>query len=112
MTKDDHDKDGPDNAEVFGALKADVRPGVWTTARLEIVGDTMLGQAGGAVAVGTHEQLRTPKTNLGLTVSGETASFRRLRVWSAKPNPSWDAVKASLPRGEPLAPARQSRPRI
>ncbi len=104
VTKDDHDKDGPDQPVVFGALKADIQPGVWTAVRLEIVGDTMLGRAGGAVAVGLHEQLRTPKTNLGLTVAGQTASFRRLRVWTATPNPSWETVKASLPRGEPLTP--------
>lgn len=109
VTKDDHDKTGPDKAAIFGALKADIQPGAWTTVRLEIVGDTMLGKAGEIVACGTHEQLAGPKSNFGLTVAGETASFRNFKVWEATRNPDWDAVKAALPACEPV-PAPAPRP--
>lgn len=108
VTKDDHDKDGPDKPEVFGNLKADFQPGAWITVRMEIVGDTMLAQAGGIAAFGTHEQLAGPKANLGLTVAGESASFRNFKVWEATRNPAWEAVKAALPKGEPVpAPAKK-----
>ena len=106
MTKDDHDKDGPDKAQVFGALKAELKPGVWQTVRMEIVGDRMLGKVGDVVAFGSHEQLAGPKSNFGLTVAGESASFRNFKLWEATPNPDWEKVKASLPKGEPIPPPR------
>ena len=106
VTKDDHDKDGPDKAQVFGALKAELKPGVWQTVRMEIVGDQMLGKVGDVVAFGSHEQLAGPKSNFGLTVSGESASFRNFKLWEATPNPDWETVKASLPKGEPIPPPR------
>ncbi|MBM4154079.1 MAG: DUF1080 domain-containing protein [Lentisphaerae bacterium] len=109
VTKDDHDKTGPDKAEVFGHLKADIAPGAWTKVRMEIVGDTMLAKAGEIVACGTHEQLAGPKSNVGLTVAGETASFRNFKVWEATRNPDWEAVKAALPTCEPV-PAPAPRP--
>lgn len=108
VTKDDHDHDGPDKVEVFGALKADVKPGAWHTVRMELVGTELLGQVDGVIAFGTHEQLAAAKSNLGLTVAGQSASFRHLKIWEATPNPAWSSVKAALPQGEPLpAPARK-----
>lgn len=109
--KDDHDKDGPDKAVAFGFLKADLKPGVWNRVRMEIVGDTMLGCVNDDLAAfGSHEQLAGPKSNLGLTVAGETASFRNLKICEATPNPAWDSVKASLPKGEPVPPPAPRKP--
>lgn len=106
ITKDDHDHDGPDKAVVFGAFKADLKPGEWHTVRMEIVGQEMLGKVDDVVACGSHEQLAAAKSNFGLTVAGQTASFRNFRVWEASLNPDWPAVKATLPKGEPIPPPR------
>ena len=106
VTKDDHDHEGPDQAVVFGALKADVKPGTWHTVRMEIVGQEILGKVDDVVAFGSHEQLSTAKSNIGLTVAGQTASFRNLKIWEATLNPDWAIVRTSLPKGEPLPPPR------
>lgn len=107
VAKDDHDHDGPDKAVAFAVYKIDAQPGTWHTVRMELVGREMLGQVDGTSGFGEHEQLAAPKANLGLTVAGQSASFRNLKIWEATPNPDWAAVKASLPKGEPLAaPAR------
>lgn len=106
VTKDDHDKGGPDRAEIFGHLMASLPSGIWTTVRMEIVGDTMFAKVGPVVAFGSHEQLAGPKSNFGLTVAGEAASFRNFKVWEASRNPAWDTVKASLPKGVPVAPPK------
>lgn len=109
VTKDDHDKTGPDKAELFGNLKADIAAGTWIKVRMEIVGDTMLAKAGEIVACGTHEQLAGAKSNFGLTVAGETASFRNFKLWETTRNPDWEAVRAALPKCEPV-PAPAPRP--
>lgn len=106
ISKDDHDKDGPDKPALFGLLKADVKPGTWHTVRMEIIGNEMLGKLDDLIACGSHEQLATAKSNIGLTVAGQTASFRNLKIWEASLNPDWAAVKATLPKGEPLPPPR------
>lgn len=106
VTKDDHDHDGPDKAVVLGALQAGVKPGVWHTVRMEIVGNELLGRVDEVIACGTHEQLAAEKSNVGLTVAGQSASFRNLKIWAAAPNPDWAKIKASLPRGEPVPPPR------
>ncbi len=106
VAKDDHDHEGPDKAVTFGALKADVKPGTWHTVRMEMVGNEMLGKLDDVIACGSHEQLSTAKSNIGLTVAGQTASFRNLKIWEATPNPDWATVKATLPKGEPLPPPR------
>ena len=110
VAKDDHDHEGPDKAVTFGLLKADLQPGTWHSVRMEIVGSTLVGCVDDNIAVcGTHEQLCVEKSNLGFTVAGQTASFRNLKIWEATPNPAWDSVKASLPKGEPM-PVPAARP--
>lgn len=106
VAKDDHDHEGPDAAVSFGFLKADLKPGVWHTVRMEIVGREMLGKVDDVVACGSHEQLAAAKSNFGLTVAGQTASFRNLKIWEAAPNPDWQTVKASLPKGEAMPQPR------
>jgi hypothetical protein len=73
---------------------------------MEIVGDTMLGTVGGVTACGSHEQLAAAKLNVGLTVAGQSAGFRNLKIWEATVNPDWNTVKAALPKGDPLPPPR------
>jgi hypothetical protein len=110
VAKDDHDHEGPDTAVTFGNLKADLKPGAWHTVRLEIIGKEMLGKVDEVVAFGSHEQLTTEKSNIGLTVAGQRASFRNLKIWEATPNPDWTKVRDTLPKGEAVqvrAPAKK-----
>ena len=97
VQKDDHDHDGPDKAMVFGKVAAPLKAGEWHSAVIEIVGDTMLGTLDGQNATfGSAELIATEKANIGLTVAGESASFRNLRMWEASPNKEWAATKAKL----------------
>lgn len=105
VTKDDHDHEGPDKAVAFGRRALTLKPGEWHTVRMEVVGDTVLGTVDDAPPVfGSHEMIAVEKTNFGLTVAGESASFRNLKVWAAQPNPAWEKTKATIPA--PLPPAR------
>ena len=109
VTKDDHDHEGPDKAVVFGRLQADLKPGEWHTVRMEMVGTQLLGRVDAVVAFGANEQLGVAKSNVGLTVAGQSAIFRNFKIWEATANPDWDAVKATLPKGTPLAPPKAVR---
>jgi len=97
VQKDDHDHDGPDKAVVFGKVAKPLKSGEWHTAVIEIVGDTMLGSLDGQNATfGSDALIATEKANIGLTVGGESASFRNLRMWEATPKADWAATKGKL----------------
>jgi hypothetical protein len=104
VQKDDHDHDGPDKAQVYGRRSVNLGSD-WHTVVLEIVGDTMLATVDGANATfGSNELLATEKANLGFTVSGQSASFRNLKVWSATANKGWEKAKATIPPAPIPAP--------
>jgi hypothetical protein len=97
VQKDDHDHDGPDKAVVFGRVNRPLKAGEWHTAVIEIVGDTMLGSLDGKnPKFGSNELIATAKANVGFTVSGESASFRNLRIWEAAAKSDWSATKEKL----------------
>jgi len=92
VQKDDHDgKDGADKAVVLETVETPIKTGEWHALSVEFRGTEMLACLDGKhVAYGQHEQVKLPKTNFGLTVAGETASFKELRVWAAEADPTWD----------------------
>jgi hypothetical protein len=97
VQKDDHDHDGPDKAVVFGRQNIPLKTGEWHTVVLEIVGDTMLATVDGAHAIyGSDPLLATKKANLGFTVSGQSTSFRNLRVWDATLKKDWEKTKLTI----------------
>jgi len=97
VQKDDHDHDGPDKAVVFQTITTPIQPGEWHTVVVEILGQEMLASLDGdKVGFGAHELIGTPKANFGLTINGQTASFKNLRVWEALPNKNWADTKAKL----------------
>ena len=98
VQKDDHDHEGPDVAEVFHRLKADLKPGDWHKVRLEMVGNEMVGRCDDIVGFGSHELIGTTKASFSFTVTGESVEFRNLRVYEAKPNPEWESLKKKLVR--------------
>ncbi|HEX3872302.1 MAG TPA: hypothetical protein VHV77_17775 [Pirellulales bacterium] len=86
VLKDDSDAEGPDKSEVLASVKANLAPGEWHHARVVIEGDTMRAEVSTipgesrVEAVGKHKLIAAAKENFALVVSGETASFRNLRV--------------------------------
>ncbi|SKA80513.1 protein of unknown function [Prosthecobacter debontii] len=106
VQRDDNDHEGPDKAVVFARLPAELSPGTWHKVRLEMVGDTMLGQVDDLTAWGSDALFKTDKMNPGFTVAGQSVDFRNLTIRAATLNPEWDSVKAALPKpGEKVAPA-------
>jgi hypothetical protein len=97
VQKDSHDHNMTDKAAVLEKRAAPVKPGEWHTVVIEIRGKEILARLDGqAAAFGEHDTIDVDKANFGLTVSGESASFKNLRVWEAMPNKDWEATKARL----------------
>lgn len=106
VQRDDNDHEGPDKAVIFGTFKADLKPGAWHKARLEMVGDTMLGQVNDIIACGSDPLFKTQKAAPGFTVAGQSVDFRNIKITEATLNPEWEKVKATLPKGEPAPVAK------
>lgn len=97
VRKDDSDKDGPDKAAILETRNVTIKPGEWHTLVVELQGKEMLASLDGKeVAFGSHDALDVDKANFGLTVAGESVSFKNLRVWEATPNKNWTTTKAKL----------------
>lgn len=106
MQRDDNDHAGPDKAVIFARFPAELAPGTWHKVRLEMVGDTLLGQVDDLTAWGRSDLFKTEKANPGFTVGGQSVDFRNLTLRTATLNPDWESVKATLPQpGEKVAPA-------
>src|SRR5262249_32301754 len=95
VQRDDPNKTG--KQVVLEARTTPIKPGEWHTVVVEILGKEMLASIDGKeVAFGAHPDIDATKANFGLTVAGESVSFKKLRVWEARPNKDWEATKAKL----------------
>ena len=94
---DDPDHEGSEKGKVFFTKPVDIAPGTWHTVVLEMVGDTMLGTLDDKITgQGSHPSLASKeKVAPGFTVAGESASFRNVRIYSAKAEPKADWKKAA-----------------
>lgn len=105
IQRDDNDHGGPDKAVIFARFPTELAQGVWHKVRLEMVGDTLLGQVNELTAWGSSDLFKTEKANPGFTVGGQSVDFRNFTLRTATLNPEWEAVKATLPKpGEKVAP--------
>ncbi|HEY2573901.1 MAG TPA: family 16 glycoside hydrolase [Verrucomicrobiaceae bacterium] len=106
VRRDDNDHDGPDKAIVFARFPVDFKNGEWHKVRMEMVGDTMLGQVDDLIAWGSSDLFKQDRMTPGFTVGGQSVDFRNFKISEAKLNPEWDSVKSTLPKpGEKMAPA-------
>lgn len=97
VRKDDHDHDGPDRAVNLQTVKTPLQDGQWHTLVIELHGPELLARLdGNQVGYGSYEAIDVDKTNFGLTVGGESASFKNLRVWDATVKTDWPATKAKF----------------
>jgi hypothetical protein len=104
VRKDDMDHDGPDQGKAFPVLPLEIKPGEWHTVVMEMCGDTLLASLDGkAVSFGAHPAFAMEKTNVGFTVSGESAAFRNVSIWRATPNPAWPEMREALAKTLPAA---------
>jgi hypothetical protein len=85
VQRDDNDHEGPDKAVVFLTKPVKIEPGTWHTVVMEMVGDTLVGTLDGeTTGKGSNALFKQEKVAPGFTVAGQSASFRNLRIWSAK----------------------------
>lgn len=98
VQRDDNDHDGPDKAIVFARFPADFQPGTWHKVRMEMVGDTMLGQVDNLTAWGSNDLFKQDRMAPGFTVGGQSVDFRNLKISEATLNPDWAQVQATLPK--------------
>jgi hypothetical protein len=89
VQRDDQDHEGPDKAVVFLNKTMEIAPGTWHSVVLEMVGDKMVGTLDGTITgEGSDPTFAAKEKNFpGFTVSGESASFRNVRIYSAKAEP-------------------------
>jgi hypothetical protein len=95
VQRDDQDHDGPDKAVVFLAKPVKIEPGTWHSVVLEMVGDTLVGTLDGKIEGHGNDPTFAAKEKCmpGFTVAGESASFRNVRIYTAKPEPKADWKK-------------------
>ncbi len=96
VQRDDNDHEGPDKAVVFHRVAADIKPGEWHKVRMEMVGDTMLGQVDNIIGWGSNELFKQARIAPGVTVAGQSVLFRGFKIYEATKNPKWDEVRATL----------------
>jgi hypothetical protein len=97
VQKDSHDHGQLDKAAVLDKRPAKIEPGQWHTLVAEVCGNEIVARIDGqATACGQHDSINVEKTNFGLTVAGQSVSFKDLRVWEATASDAWPAAKTQL----------------
>lgn len=97
VRKDDHDHKGPDKAALLQQVKKAIPQDRWNTLVIELNGPEILARLNGdIVAYGSHKAIDVDKTNIGLTVAGESVSFKDMQIWEAEPKADWTTTKAKL----------------
>lgn len=104
VRKDSHDHNKTDKAVELDRQAVPIAPGVWHTLLIEVHGPEMLATLDGkTTAHGSHNSIAVVKSNIGLTVAGESVSFKDMQIWEAQPNSDWEAAKAKLLKGRALS---------
>jgi hypothetical protein len=98
IVQKDADKTNDIKGVVLDTVTTDIKPGEWHTLVTELRGGDILATLDGKhTTYGTHEGIAKDKANFGLTVSGETASFKGLKVWEANgTTKDWEETKKLL----------------
>ena len=95
--KRDTDKKTKEKGVVLDRREVAISPGAWHTLVVELQGKEMLASLDDKhVAYGSHPGIDRKKANFGLTVAGQSASFKNLRVWEAHRNAEWEPTRAKL----------------
>lgn len=93
----DKDKAKNEKFPPLDEVKVKIDSKVWHTMVVEMAGKDMLARLDGkTVGFGSNDGLTTTKHSVGFTVSGESVSFKNLRVYEGTPMKSWDETRAKL----------------
>jgi hypothetical protein len=97
-----HAEDKNDKRVHLDAKATPITLGVWHTLVLEVQGKSVLASLDGAVvAFGAHDAIDVDKASFAISVSGDSASFKNLRIWEATPNRDWETTRTRLRAGRP-----------
>lgn len=98
VRKDDQDgKTGDDKAEVLQTVDTKFEAGKWYTMIVEVNGKEIIARVDDKLAAwGRHDKIDAPKTNVGLTVAGESVFYRNMQVWEGTPKKDWDKKREEL----------------
>lgn len=106
ISKDDNDRDGPDERVPLASHKASFAVGKWHTVLIEVLGDEVTATIDGHPATGRHPALAQSKHSF-MVVTGPEGSISDLRLWEAKENPEWPMNRAVIAaQDRPLAPGK------
>ncbi len=98
VMKDSHDHNMEDKSQKLDMQKFSMAPDEWHTVVVEIVGPEIVASVDGEhVAYGSHASIDVAKKDMGLTVAGDSVTFKDLRVWEATPKADWQSTKTQLP---------------
>jgi hypothetical protein len=97
-----HAEDKNDKRVLLDRDQTPIKPGVWHTLIFEVQGKSVLASVDGtAVAFGEHAAIDVDKGSFAISVSGDSASFKNLRIWEARPNKDWEATRTKLRASRP-----------
>jgi len=101
----EHDEWSPSTLIQVNRKLTEFKSDTWHALRMELVGDKVLASGGGVTVYGTYDKFGLPKTSLWLATGLSTHELRRLRIYAARPDPSWaPAVKGGAPAGASRKP--------
>jgi hypothetical protein len=96
----DADKKKMEKPVVLYTCKVSINPNEWHTLVLELHDKEMIACLDGKyIAYGMHDGIAAPKANIGLTVAGESVSFKNFRVYEGTLLKTWEATKTKLLAG-------------
>lgn len=93
----DKDKQKNEKAAVLDSCVVAIGKGEWHTMVIELHGKELLARMDDKhAAFGEHKEIAAAKANVGLTVAGDSASFKNLRVYEGAVADGWDKQRAKL----------------
>lgn len=102
LRRDDYDGDGPEKAFTLFTKPTPNDPGTWHSVVFEMVGDTVVLTVDGKISGWGADPAfaKDVRANPSFHVDGATATIRKFRLWTAKPEPkpTWAEKKGTLPK--------------
>lgn len=97
VVKDSQDKTAGDKSITLASSDIPIKTDEWHSMILELQGPNMLATLDEKITIfGAHPAVEKTKANIGFTVSGESASFKNLKISSGTLSEDWGKTKDSL----------------
>ncbi len=103
VRKDSHDHGKADPGKLLDQSTTPIPPGQWQTLTVELSGSELVASIDGTiVALGEHDSFQVEKSNIGIVVSGESASIRNFALFNGNKNSNWHTQKADFRQAHPV----------